>query len=101
MEGVKELVYGAQEILQENFGTLPMKTYTDEQYNAYATVGGSPHLDFEYTVYGQLVEGMAVLDSIGSVRTGQRGVPLDPIYMQVTVEEVSKKKLSKLYGIAY
>ena len=42
------------------------KTYSAEQRKVYTSEGGSPHLDGDYTVFGQLVEGMDVLDKIAS-----------------------------------
>jgi peptidyl-prolyl cis-trans isomerase B (cyclophilin B) len=41
-----------------------------DQRAAYKTVGGTPHLDQEYTVFGELVTGWEVLDSIAAVKTG-------------------------------
>jgi peptidyl-prolyl cis-trans isomerase B (cyclophilin B) len=40
--------------------------FTPEQREAYTTVGGSPHLDGEYTIYGEMTEGFDVLDAIAS-----------------------------------
>jgi peptidyl-prolyl cis-trans isomerase B (cyclophilin B) len=40
-----------------------------EQMQAYTTVGGSPHLDTHYTVFGEVVEGLALVDSIAAVPT--------------------------------
>ena len=38
--------------------------FTPEQREVYTTIGGSPHLDREYTIYGELIEGFDVLDAI-------------------------------------
>lgn len=40
------------------------KTFTEEQKQMYTTVGGVPHLDGEYTVYGEIVSGLEVIDKI-------------------------------------
>ncbi|MDR2918209.1 MAG: peptidylprolyl isomerase [Tannerella sp.] len=40
--------------------------FTPEQREAYTTIGGSPHLDGEYTIFGELIEGFDVLDSIAN-----------------------------------
>lgn len=50
--------------------------YTAEQREAYKTIGGTPHLDNNYTVYGELVSGMEVLDAIAAVKVGQADRPL-------------------------
>lgn len=39
---------------------------TREQMNAYKTIGGVPHLDYHYTVFGELIEGMNLVDSIAA-----------------------------------
>ena len=52
-------------------------------------VADAPHLDGQYTVFGQVVEGMDVADKIVSQKTDQRNNPLEPIAMDVEI--VSKK----------
>jgi peptidyl-prolyl cis-trans isomerase B (cyclophilin B) len=76
------------------------KTFSPERVEAYTTIGGAPHLDDEYTVFGQVVEGLDVVDKIAAVKTVQT-VPAVEVYMTVEVEEVSKKELTKKYGIQY
>ncbi len=51
------------------------KTYSEEQKEAYATLGGAPHLDGDYTVFGQVIEGMEVVDAIAQVKTGPMNRP--------------------------
>ena len=48
---------------------------TPEQRTAYSTVGGTPHLDGQYTVFGEVVSGMNVVDSIEKVPTGPQDRP--------------------------
>ncbi len=50
--------------------------YTDEQKQLYATLGGVPHLDGAYTVFGELVTGFDVLDKIGNTQTGAGDRPV-------------------------
>lgn len=54
-------------------------TMTDEQINAYTSVGGTPHLDGQYTVFGEVVEGMDVVDRIQNTQTGRMDRPTTDI----------------------
>lgn len=44
-------------------------TYTEQQRNDYKTIGGTPHLDMNYTVFGEVIEGLDVVDMIAAVET--------------------------------
>ena len=57
--------------------------YTDDQVNTYATVGGTPHLDGDYTVFGELVEGFEVLDLIANAPTNNQNRPQTDIIMEM------------------
>lgn len=50
--------------------------YTEKQRNDYKTIGGTPHLDMGYTVFGEVVKGLEVIDKIAEVatKTGDRPV---------------------------
>jgi len=53
--------------------------YSAAQRNAYKTIGGSPHLDGTYTIFGQVTSGMNVVDDIVKVETDQRWRPIEDI----------------------
>jgi cyclophilin family peptidyl-prolyl cis-trans isomerase len=55
------------------------KPFTPNEIKSYTTVGGTPHLDQNYTVFGEVVEGLEVIDKIASVETDQRNRPLNDI----------------------
>lgn len=56
--------------------------FTPEQREAYKTVGGTPFLDNEYTVYGEVIEGMEVVDAIQNVRTNKQDRPLENVVIE-------------------
>lgn len=62
----------------------PLKL-TKQQIETYTTLGGIPHLDGAYTVFGEVLEGMAVIDSIAAQPTGANDRPLENIRMMVKV----------------
>lgn len=77
------------------------KNMATERVEAYTTIGGSPHLDDNYTVFGKLVEGLDVIDKIAEQPTDGRNRPEKNIPMTVEVEELPKKRITKLYGVQY
>lgn len=58
--------------------------FTPEQREAYMTIGGTPHLDGDYTVFGEVVEGMDVVDKIQSVPTNRGDRPKENIKFTIT-----------------
>ena len=69
--------------------------------DAYTSVGGVPHLDGAYTVFGRIVEGLEVIDKIAAVKTGAADKPLEDVPMTFKVERVNKEKITKNYGYLY
>jgi len=57
----------------------PSYKLTPQQRKDYKTTGGTPHLDGEYTVFGQVIEGMEVVDLISTVKTGTNNRPLKDV----------------------
>lgn len=76
-------------------------SYTDEQMELYTTVGGAPFLDNNYTVFGELLSGFDVIDSIATQPKNPRDRPLTDILMTVTVKEMSRAEVSKQYGYTW
>jgi len=59
--------------------------YTPEQKESYKTEGGTPFLDNNYTVFGQVVEGIEIIDKIANQPTGAGDRPSENIWMKVAV----------------
>lgn len=66
---------------EAHFAANPAAGFTPEQKEAYATVGGAPHLDGDYTVYGEVIDGMDVVDKIEAVATDKGDRPLSDVHI--------------------
>ena len=54
-------------------------SYTPDQIAAYQELGGTPHLDMQYTVFGRVIEGLEVVDAICAVQTDRANRPLEDV----------------------
>ncbi|HTN19307.1 MAG TPA: peptidylprolyl isomerase [Pelobium sp.] len=73
---------------------LQNRKFTPEQREIYKTIGGAPFLDGAYTVFGEVVKGMQMVDNICTVKVDRNDRPLTDIKM--TVSLVEKKELKTL-----
>jgi cyclophilin family peptidyl-prolyl cis-trans isomerase len=78
-------------------GRLP----TEAQTQVYKTLGGTPHLDGNYTVFGEVIDGLAVVDSIAKQPANPLNRPTKDIRMTVSGKWMKKKKITKQFGYTY
>lgn len=67
------------------FRAAPRQVYSPEQREIYTTVGGYPSLDGAYTIFGEVVEGLEVLDRIAAVETDAANRPVQDVVMKLKV----------------
>lgn len=80
---LKELQDSIMSEVDRRFFEKGIFSFTPEQIKTYTTIGGTPFLDGEYTVFGEVIEGMNVVDSIASVDTDPRNRPVKDVIIKV------------------
>lgn len=79
----------------------PQRQSSASQFYIVQNPQGTPHLNGQYTVFGQVISGQEVVDKIVQQPTAERNRPVTSIAMTVKVEKMKKKKITELYGYQY
>ncbi|WP_020597054.1 peptidylprolyl isomerase [Spirosoma panaciterrae] len=85
----------------ERIQTMKGHVPTDEQKQVYKTLGGAPHLDGNYTVFGEVIDGLAIVDSIAKQPRDEMDRPVKDVRMSMKGDWVKKKKITKQYHYQY
>lgn len=94
-------VKGAVAAARQNDRVNPEKASSGSQFYIVENSDGTHYLDNKYTVFGQVINGMEVVEKIAEVEKDGRNRPLENIKMTVTVKRMSKKKIQKQFDYAY
>lgn len=100
-KGYESYILSLKPIVESQLGISTDKQVSPELVKAYTTVGGTPSLDGQYTVFGKVIKGLDVIDKIASQPKDGADRPTKDVRMKITVEELSKSKIKKLYGYSY
>ncbi|MEL7341096.1 MAG: peptidylprolyl isomerase, partial [Bacteroidota bacterium] len=79
----------------------PQKRSSGSQFYIVHNPDRCRHLNGSYTVYGQVIQGMEVIDKIAAKPVNRSNRPIEDIRMTVEVEFLKKKKITKLYGYEF
>lgn len=74
-----------QDSLKKRWKTYPKFKFSAKQRNIYTTIGGTPHLDGSYTVFGEVLEGLEIVEEISKVETDSFDRPVKDIIMKVKI----------------
>ena len=92
-------VYGAVAAARQGGPAGTPSSYS--QFYVVENHDGVPRLDGQYTVFGQVIQGLEVIDKIAAQPKDGRDRPLTDVKMTVKVERLKKKKITELYGYKY
>jgi cyclophilin family peptidyl-prolyl cis-trans isomerase len=84
-EGMKKYVASFQTVIDDIYNLRGPFRFTPEQIQEYTSIGGIPPLDSGYTVFGQVISGIHIIDSICNQPTNKYGRPLKDIRMKIRV----------------
>ena len=82
---VNLLVKDIESAIKDDYDKADKFKFTEKQKELYTTIGGTPHLDGAYTVFGEVIEGLDVIDKIAEVKTDNNNRPLEDVVMSITV----------------
>lgn len=101
--GMNKLALENKHLVEEEFGIDLFKPLSPDAEAAYKGTSGTPSLDGQYTVFGQVLEGFDVIDKIASVKTigPPTDQPVEDITLSVKVETVTKAEITEKYGYQY
>jgi cyclophilin family peptidyl-prolyl cis-trans isomerase len=71
--------------VDDDYVKVPHFTFSNEHKNTYITIGGTPHLDSQYTVFGEVIEGLDVINKIASAGKNRDDRPLFDIRMTIRI----------------
>lgn len=80
---VQGRVWNTEEL--DNLQKRMKREISAEQRDVYTTIGGTPFLDGEYTVFGEVIEGMEVVDKIAAVKCDKNDRPLEDVRIEKVI----------------
>ena len=93
--------YGAVAAARQGDFANPQRASSASQFYLVENHAGTHFLDGQYTVFGQVIQGLDVVDKIAKLPRDGRDRPTADLTMTVQVEKLRRKKIAKLYGYTY
>lgn len=93
--------YGALAAARQGDYVNPQRASSASQFYLVENHGGAHSLDGQYTVFGQAIEGLEVIDKIARLPRDGNDRPTTDLKMTMKVEKLKRKKITKLYGYKY
>jgi peptidyl-prolyl cis-trans isomerase B (cyclophilin B) len=101
LDELKTLILSYKDVIEEDYDIELDQPLTEKQIELYTTIGGVPHLDGAYTVFGTVVQGMEIVEKISAAETGPGDRPVEDVIMTVEVDKISRQKIEKEFNYTY
>ncbi|MGI6343058.1 MAG: peptidylprolyl isomerase [Bacteroidales bacterium] len=85
VEAINQLLIKYRDAIEVRYMKMKPFRLNQHQRNVYTSIGGAPHLDGEYTVFGEVISGMEVVDSIAKQAKDNADQPLKEIKMKIKI----------------
>ncbi len=98
---IYDYILSKKDTVEKTFNVKIDKSLSQEQIDVYTSTGGYYPLDGEYTVFGQVVEGLDIIDKLASVETNNQDRPNEDVRIMCSLEIVKKSVLKEKYPDVY
>ncbi|WP_345222012.1 peptidylprolyl isomerase [Hymenobacter koreensis] len=93
--------FGAVAAARQGDFVNPQRASSSSQFYIVQNPNGTPHLNGQYTVFGQVIQGQDVVNKIAQAPRNEMDRPTEAVKMTVKVDKLKKKKITELYGYKY
>ncbi len=101
MQAYQKAITDAVPRIEKATGNVLRIEVPEEKLKKYTTLGGVPFLDGGYTVFGQVIKGLDVIDKIAAVEKGPGDRPAQDVRMTITKKKMSRSAIEKEYGYKF
>jgi peptidyl-prolyl cis-trans isomerase B (cyclophilin B) len=101
VDELQTLILSYKDVIEDDYDIELDQPLSQKQIEAYTTIGGIPHLDGAYTVFGKVVDGLDVVEKIAAVPTDLADKPVQDVMMTIDVEEWNRQKIEKEFDFSY
>ncbi|MBX2841569.1 MAG: peptidylprolyl isomerase [Flammeovirgaceae bacterium] len=79
----------------------PERKSSGSQFYIVQSNEGSHHLDGKYSIFGEVIRGIDIVDEIANQEVGKKGLPIEDIWMTVSVLTLKRKKIAEIYNYQF
>ncbi|MBT3207174.1 MAG: peptidylprolyl isomerase [Bacteroidetes bacterium] len=87
IESLRAYALELEKFLEDDFAKMEKFKYSEEQRKLYTTIGGTPHLDGAYTVFGEVIEGFDTIEKISQQKCDEYSRPFVDVRMKISISE--------------